>query len=247
MSVNGQPADPPTKVGISLGDTSTSLYTTIAIITALYVRNIYGIGQYIDISMVDSIFSLLEMNLSQYLANDEIPGRIGSRHQTSYPFDSFRAADGYFVIGTATNRAFERLCKVIGMPKLSLVEKFSTDTERGKNASELKVIIEEWASKFTVDEIVNKLITAQVPASPVYNMKQIAESDHIKAREMLVEIEHPIAGKIKVPGQPIKFSETPAKNTMPAPILGQHTEDILKGILNYTDIDIESLKATQVI
>ena len=247
MSITGQPDDPPTRVGASLGDTATALYAAFAISTALYARNLSGMGQYIDISMVDSIFSLLEISLFKYLASGEIPGRIGSRHPVSYPYDVFRAADGYYVIGTWDNTGFSRLCEVMGKTELPSLEKFSTDERRGKNAGELKAIIEDWSSKLTVEDVLKRLEKGSVAAGPIFDMKQIAESQHIKARQMLVEVEHPIAGKIRIPGVPLKFSLTPGRVERPSPLLGEHTEEILTTLLGYDKRAIQGLRDSGVI
>lgn len=247
MSINGHPADPPTRVGVSLGDTSSALYAAFAIVTALYARKEHGTGQFIDVAMVDSIFSLLEMSLFKYLGRGEVPGLIGSRHPTSYPYDVFNAADGYFVIATFDNGQFKRLCDVMEQPGLVTVEKFCTDTLRGDNAVELKAIIEKWASRFTVSEVVELLEKYGVPASPIYDIRQISESEHTRARGMLVDVEHPIAGRIRLPALPVKFSGTPARIESPPPMLGQHTEEVLSRYLNYGKADIDRLRETGVI
>ncbi len=247
MSINGHPGDPPTRVGVSLGDTSSALYAAFAIVTALYARKEHGTGQFIDVAMVDSIFSLLEMSLFKYLGRGEVPGLIGSRHPTSYPYDVFSASDGYFVIATFDNGQFKRLCDVMEQPGLVIVEKFSTDTLRGDNAAELKAIIETWASRFTVSEVVELLEKHGVPASPIYDIRQISESEHTRARGMLVEVEHPIAGRIRLPALPVKFSGTPARIESPPPLLGQHTEEVLSRYLNYGKADIDRLRETGVI
>lgn len=242
MSINGQPDSPPTKVGISLGDTSTSLFAAFSIVSALYARKTQGVGQYVDASMVDSLFALLEMSLFQYLVNGTVPGRVGSRHPTSYPYDTFRAADGYFVIGTATNRAFLRLCEAMEMPGLIEQEEYATDTRRGLNDKALKAIIEKWAGDYTVEQIVAKLESHMVPVAPVWNIEQIATSEHIQSREMLAEVEHPVAGTTRLPQFPVKLSQTPARINRPAPTLGQHTEEILAGLLGYDAAKLGKLK-----
>jgi len=240
MSVNGQAGAPPTRVGVSLGDTSTALYTAFAIVTALYHRQKTGQGQAIDVSMVDSVFSLLEMSLFKYLGDDgEIPGRIGSRHPTSYPYDVFEAKDGYFTIATFDNVGFQRLCAAMDNDALLADERFGTDTVRGKNDAALKEIIHEWSKPLGVDEVLAKLEKHRVPSSPIYDIAQIAESEHIKVREMLVDVEHPAAGKTRLPALPVKFSETPAQIQCASPLLGEHTKEVLRDILG---LDVHTIK-----
>jgi crotonobetainyl-CoA:carnitine CoA-transferase CaiB-like acyl-CoA transferase len=247
MSITGQAGSPPTRVGASLGDTSTALYAAFAVVTALYHRRIHGVGQFIDVAMVDSIFSLLEMSLFKYLGRGEVPGRIGSRHPTSYPYDVFRAADGYFVIATFDNPGFTRLCEAMGQPDLASREEFATDTLRGRHAEALKAVIEAWASAMTVDQVIAILERKRVPVSPIYNIDQIAESEHIKAREMLVEIEHPVAGKVRLPALPVKFAATPAVIASPPPALGQHSAEVLETILKYSPERIAALRKAGII
>lgn len=247
MSINGQPGDPPTRVGVSLGDTATSLYTAFAVVTALFARQRYGIGQYIDASMVDSIYSLLEMSLFQYLAGGATPGQIGSRHPTSYPYDVFRASDGFFVVATYDNTGFKRLCDAMGRQDLPAEAHFETDIQRGLHAAELKKIIEGWSTAMTVVQVLDVLEKHLVPCSPIFDIAQISESEHIKARRMLVEVEHPVAGKTKLPALPVKLSETPAAIGGPSPLLGQHTEQILADVLGLEDQEINRLKVEEVI
>ena len=248
MSVNGDAGAPPTRVGVSIGDTSTALYTAFAIVTALYNREKTGKGQAIDVSMVDSVFSLLEMSLFKYLGDDgEVSGRIGSRHPTSYPYDVFEAKDGYFTISTFDNTGFSRLCTAMEKKTLLEDERFLTDTIRGKNDTDLKEIIHTWSKALTVDQVLEILEKNSVPSSPIYDIGQIAESDHIKEREMLVDVEHPVAGKTRLPALPIKFSNTPAKIQGPSPLLGEHTKEVLRQILELDEEAIKDLEAKKVI
>lgn len=226
-SITGHPQQPPTRVGSSIGDMSAALYTAYGIMVALFHRQRTGEGQYIDVAMVDSIFSLLESNVMRYTIEGTVPERIGSRHPISSPFDIFKAQDGYIVIAVANDSLFKRLCSIMGRPELEQDERFCKDALRTKHVDELKLIIEDWLQAYTVEEAVEMMNNGGVPSSPILNIQEICEDDHIAVREMLVELEHPIAGKTKILGNPVKFSKTPAIINKPSPSLGEHTDEIL--------------------
>ncbi|WP_153722859.1 CaiB/BaiF CoA transferase family protein [Sporosarcina cascadiensis] len=227
-SITGHPDNPPTRSGASLGDMSAALYAAYGIMVALFHRERTGIGQAIDVAMVDTIFSLLEHNVMRYTSEGVIPERIGSRHPISAPFDVFETKEGSIVIATANEPLFVKLCSVMGKEELLEDERFKTDILRGKNEAELKVILEEWLSGYTADEAVDLISQAGVPCSTILNIAEISESDHIKEREMLLDVEHPVAGKTRIPGNPVKLSATPVQIKSPSPALGEHNNMIKK-------------------
>ena len=230
-SITGHPDQPPTRAGASLGDMSAALYAAYGIMVALFHRERTGEGQFLDVAMVDSIFSLLEHNVMRYTSEGVVPERIGSRHPISAPFDVYVGSNGYVVIAVANDSLFRKLCTVMGRMDLCEDSRFYTDIQRGKHESELKVIIEEWLQGYTVDEAVNLINDGGVPSSPILNIDDICESEHTKIREMLIEIDHPVAGKTKIPGNPVKLSKTPSVIKSASPGLGEHNEKIL-GMLN---------------
>ncbi|HLR68866.1 MAG TPA: CoA transferase [Virgibacillus sp.] len=227
-SITGHPDQPPTKAGASLGDMSAALYTAYGIMVSLFHRERTGEGQYVDVAMVDTIFSLLESNVMRYTSEEIVPERMGNRHPISAPFDTYKANDGYVVIAVANDSLFERLCVVIDKPELCEDPRFYTDVEREKNESELKLIIEGWLQQYTVEEAVEHINNGGIPSSPILNIDEICESEHTKIREMLVEIEHPIAGKTVVPGNPVKLMKTPPVIKDPSPNLGEHNEKYIR-------------------
>ena len=228
VSVTGHPGQQPTRAGASLGDMSAALYAAYGIMVALFHREQTGEGQYIDIAMVDSIFSMLESNVMRYTAEGMIPERIGSRHPISTPFDIYEAQDGYIVIAVANDSLFKRLCAVMKHPELEKDERFHTDVQRTQNEAALKVIIEKWLQGHTIKEAVALMNNGGVPSSPILHIDEICESKHTKVREMLVEMDHPVAGKVKIPGNPVKLSKTPPVIDRPSPGLGEHTDEILE-------------------
>ncbi|MBY0224041.1 MULTISPECIES: CaiB/BaiF CoA transferase family protein [Sporosarcina] len=229
-SITGHPDNPPTRSGASIGDMSAALYAAYGVMVALFHRERTGIGQAIDVAMVDTIFSLLEHNVMRYTSEGVVPERIGSRHPISAPFDVYESKEGSIVIATANDPLFVKLCKVMNTEHLLDDERFKTDILRGENEAELKVFIEEWLSNYTADEAVELISEAGVPCSTILNIAEISESDHIKEREMLLEVEHPVAGKTRIPGNPVKLSATPVKVTSPSPALGEHN-DMIKNLM----------------
>lgn len=223
-SITGHPDTPPTRSGASLGDMGAALYAAYGIMIALFHRERTGLGQAIDVAMVDSIFSLLEHNVMRYTSEGVVPERIGSRHPISAPFDVYEGKDGYVVIATANDSLFGRLCKVMEKEELISDERFATDIERGKNESELKIIIEEWLENYTAEEAVEIINEVGVPSSMILDIAEISESDHVKEREMLLDIEHPVAGSTRIPGNPVKLSSTPVQINKPSPALGEHND-----------------------
>jgi CoA:oxalate CoA-transferase len=226
-SITGHPDNPPTRTGSSLGDMSAALYAAYGTMVALFHRERTGEGQYLDIAMMDSIFSMLETNVLRYTVDNIVPTRIGSRHPISTPFDIYVAKDGYIVIAVANNPLFEKLCNVIGKPELLNDPKFVTDSLRTENEKQLKDILETWLKDYSVDEAEMLIGSAGVPCSRINSIKDVIEDEHTKVREMLVEIDHPIAGQMKLAGNPVKLSLTPPKIEESSPMLGEHNDEII--------------------
>lgn len=243
MSITGYEDTPPTRTGSSLGDMSAAMYAAYGTMVALFHRQQTGEGQFVDVAMMDSIFSLLESNIMRYTIDNITPQRIGSRHPLSSPFDVYAGKNGYVVIAIANDSLFSKLCTFIGKPELAEHPKFSTDPQRKVNENELKAIIEEWLKQHDVHDVVERANNNGIPCAPISTVNEVCESEHIKVREMLVEIEHPVAGTIKIPGHPVKFSNTPAVIKDPSPGLGEHTDEILQNVLNYDQAKVKELLA----
>lgn len=245
MSITGYP-DTPTRVGTSLGDINAGNFMSIGILAALIQRGRTGQGQRIDISMQDCIFAILENAVVRYTMSGQTPARIGSRHASVAPYDVFQASDGHVIIACANEATWQRLCKAMG--KLQLIEdkRFLLNDNRSCNITELSAIINGWTGQFTMDEILAILQQYAVPGAPILTIADLASDPHIQARNMLVEIDHPVAGKVRIPGNPIKLSASEDSVERPAPVLGQHSEEILQQ-LGYTAERIAQLKETHII
>lgn len=229
MSITGYPDNPPARVGCSLGDISSGLYAAFGIVTALFHKQQTGEGQYIDVAMMDSVFSFLESNIMRHTVSGVVPSRIGGRHPISAPFDSFNAKDGLVIIAIASDAHFSILCELAGHPEWMKNPLFNSDPNRELNQSALKKNIEAWLSNFTVDEAIELMQKKGIPCSEILNIEQICKDPHIFEREMLVSIDHPIAGEMLIPGNPVKLSKTPPMIKGSSPLLGEHNSEFLPG------------------
>lgn len=227
MSINGYPETPPTRVGASLGDTSAGLNAAIGIITALFHRERTGEGQHIDVAMVDSIYALLESNVMRYTVEKKIPQRIGNRHPISAPFDIYQTKEGYLAIAIANDSLFDKFCRLINREDMLLDPRFYTDSNRQRYQKSLKAEIENWLYGYTAVDAADLLEQGGIPCSVIFNVKDISESDYIREREMLVDINQSEHGTFRIPGNPIKLSSVKQININPAPKLGEHTEAVL--------------------
>ena len=242
MAITGQADGPPTRVGSSIGDIFSGSFATIGILAALRVKEKTGLGQQVDIAMMDAVVSVLENAVVRYTVTGEIPQRTGSAHPSIAPFDVFEAQDGWFVIGVGNDMLWERFCKAINKTDLLNDSRFTTNPKRSENYKELKPIITEWSKGKTVEETLNILINAGVPVGEVNTIDKIVDDPNIKLREMIVEVEHPRAGKVKITDTPIKLSLTPGKVEKASPLLGEYTEEILNELLGFSKEEIKSLK-----
>jgi crotonobetainyl-CoA:carnitine CoA-transferase CaiB-like acyl-CoA transferase len=213
----------------------------------LLQRGITGAGQHVDVAMLDSIFSLQMVSLSQVLGGAPLAGRIGNSHPISAPMDSYAAVDGHVVIAVANDPLFARLAWALSRPELTSDERFSTDPARMSNQHELREVIEAWTSVRGVDVIVTELEIAGVPAAPIWDIEQLAASDHAAHRGLVQTVEHPTAGTVSVVPQPVHFSAAAATGTLVAPTLGQHTDEVLSHDLGLSPAEIAELHANGVV
>jgi formyl-CoA transferase len=231
LSITGWPDSPPTRSGTAIGDILSALFCCIGILSALNIREKTGRGQQIDVSLVDSVFSSLENIPQKYYVEGNVPQRIGNRYEFIYPYDTFKAKNGWVVIGIANNDIWTRFIETSGLVQLK-IDRFATNSLRVKNHEELRLILEEWTKTKDRNEIVVLLNNNRIPSCPILNIKDISDDPHIsKAREMVVNIEQPGLGSVKIQGNPIKMSETKPNPRGPAPELGQDTETILYDML----------------
>jgi formyl-CoA transferase len=229
MGITGWPDGPPTRTGTAIADILSALFCTIGILSALHAREIHGKGQKIDIAIVDSVVASVGALLQIFLVEKRIPKRTGNKYDFIAPYESFPAKDGWFVLGVGNDNIWKKFCEAIGRKDLLLDSRFKTNADRVKNNVPLAELITAWSSALTLREILALLEGNGVPAAPIYDLEQIVNDPHIvSAREMIQEIIHPIAGMIKLVGNPIKMSMTNPHIRSSAPLLGQHTDSVLK-------------------
>lgn len=246
MSITGHPENPPTRVGTSLGDINAGLFMSTGILAALWQRERTGQGQRIDISMQDCIFAILENAVVRYTMTGHVPTRIGSSHATVAPYDVFEAKDGYVIIACANEATWKRLCEAMGQPSLSAEARFALNPQRVEHMKELYAVIAGWSSGLSLAEVLTTLEAHAVPAAPVLTMDALVNDPHLKARNMLVETQHPVAGSVVVPGNPIKLEASPDSIESAAPVLGQHTDEVLRE-LGYDESALQELRGRRVI
>lgn len=248
MSTTGWPDGEPTRTGTAMGDVLGGLSVTIGILAALRHRDATGQGQKVDVALVDSAVASLEIINMIYLVEGRIPQRIGNRYESTYPYDSFKATDGSLVIGTANDKLWQILCKEMDRPDLAAKEEWARVRDRVREHAAVKIEVESWTRQHTVAELVDRLLSAGVPAAPIYDIAQVVADPHIGgAREMFVDIEHPVAGKMKITGSHIKLSETPTSIRKPSPALGENNSEIYGGRLGLSEAELQVLKDEKVI
>jgi crotonobetainyl-CoA:carnitine CoA-transferase CaiB-like acyl-CoA transferase len=227
ISVTGHPGGPPTKVGVPISDLNAGMYAVYGILSAYVHRLKTGEGQYVDTSLLEGAVAYTFWESSIYFATGEIPPPMGSAHRLNAPYQVFDTQDGALSVGAANQSTWERLCKVLERQDLAQDPRFLTNADRIRHCRQLAATLQPVFRQRTTAAWLALLNEAGVPAGPIYNMAQVYEDPHVRAREMLVELDHPIAGTIKNIGIPVKLSRTPGRIRRPAPLLGQHTEEVL--------------------
>lgn len=227
MSGTGYPGLPPVKNSIPIADLGSGLLALYGILSAVVGREHSGEGQFIDASLFETAIGLSIWETAEYWGTGRVPGPIGSANRMSAPYQAVRAADGYLVIGAANQKLWISLCKVINRPELIEDTRFLDNPGRLRNREALIEEIEKSFAARSSEDWAEALLAAGVPAAPIYDYEQALQSEQASARDMVMEIDHPVEGTIKALGFPVKMSATPQEVRHPPPLLGQHTEAIL--------------------
>jgi crotonobetainyl-CoA:carnitine CoA-transferase CaiB-like acyl-CoA transferase len=246
MSITGEPNGNPVKVGVPICDLVCALYCTIGALSALRVREQTGRGQFIDVSLFESGVSLEVWEAGRYFATGEIPGPLGSAHQTAAPYQAIRAADGYFTVGATTPRNWRSFCDVLDHPEWASDERFKDNPSRHARRDVLIPMIEQVTSRQPRSFWVSLLQDAGVPCAEIQTYDQVFHDPQLRARNFFWKGRHSKLGDVEQIGSPIHFSETPVRQDKAGPALGENTSEVLLA-LGRTDAEISELKTKGVL
>ncbi|MDR0966485.1 MAG: CoA transferase [Myxococcales bacterium] len=247
MSITGPDAAHPTKVGTSISDISAGVFTCIGILAALNHRHRTGEGQMVDVAMLDCMVAMLENAVARFAASGVSPLPIGNRHPSITPFSTLTTSDGMLAIACGNDALFQRFCNLIGRDGLPTDERFATNAARTAHWADLEPLLNEAMGQQSKAHWMEVFEKAAIPCGPINDIEALSADPQVIARQMLVDVVHPIAGPLKVPGAPIKFSESKAEVHAPAPVLGADNADIFGKRLGLSQEKLDALKANGVI
>ena len=241
MSITGEPGRPPVKVGIPITDLGAGLFAVTGILSALLARARTGRGQRVDTSLVDAGVALSVWEATQYFSGRGVPEPLGSAHRMNAPYEAIRCADGYVTIGAANDRTFQRLCDALEHPEWATNPDYADNARRVAHRAALAARIEEVMVRHPREHWLALLERHGVPSGPINTFADVMADPHVLARELVVDTEHPTLGRIKTLGTPVKLSDTPLIPGRPAPLLGQHTDEVLAGV-GFSDAQIGRMR-----
>src|SRR5262245_45822624 len=244
MSITGSAAGPSFRLGVAIADIVSGMFAAQGITAALLARERSGRGQFVDVSMLDSVVALLTYQAGILFATGTAPARLGNRHPTIVPYETFSASDGEFVLAIGNDDQWCRFTVVAG---LTDVERFATNRQRVTGYAELKPILDRVLATRTRAQWIEALGAAQLPCGSVRDLQEVFADPQVAARGMVTELDHAIAGLLRLVGSPLKFSDTPCAIRRPPPTLGQHTDEVLTIDLGLAATEVDQLRASGVI
>jgi crotonobetainyl-CoA:carnitine CoA-transferase CaiB-like acyl-CoA transferase len=242
MSVTGPVEGPPSRVGIPIIDITSGMFASTAILSALHVREKTGEGQLVDVSLFDSHIALLSNVASNYLVGEEPPRRLGNAHPNLVPYQAFSARDGWLIVGVANEKQWGLLCDMLDRPDMKTDSRF---TPNGNRVANRKILVDELTEIFSqrdVNDWLADMVNAGLPCGPINSIPDVFSHPQAQARNMTIESEHASAGTVKMTGFPYKLSQTPAEIHRPPPTLGQHTDEVLTSVLDYSVENVSALR-----
>jgi crotonobetainyl-CoA:carnitine CoA-transferase CaiB-like acyl-CoA transferase len=242
MSVTGTVEGPPSRVCIPIIDITSGMFASTAILSALHVREKTGEGQLVDVSLFDSHIALLSNVASNYLVGEEPPRRLGNAHPNLVPYQAFSARDGWLIVGVANEKQWGLLCDMLDRPDMKTDSRF---TPNGNRVANRKILVDELTEIFSqrdVNDWLADMVNAGLPCGPINSIPDVFSHPQAQARNMTIESEHASAGTVKMTGFPYKLSQTPAEIHRPPPTLGQHTDEVLTSVLDYSVENVSALR-----
>ncbi|MFC5462534.1 CaiB/BaiF CoA transferase family protein [Massilia niabensis] len=251
MSVTGErddlPGGGPQKAGVALTDLMTGMYATIAVLAALTHRDRTGVGQYIDMALLDTQVAMLANVGSNYLNSGKAPKRWGNAHANIVPYQTFACLDGHIIVAAGNDGQYQKFVEAGGRPDLASDPRFATNPLRVQNRDVLVPLLAEMVATRRRDEWIAMLEAVGVPCGPINDVGEVFANEQVQARAMAVELPHPAAGKVTLVRNPMKMSATPATSGIAPPLLGQHTEEVLRDVLGKSGDEVKALRERGVV
>jgi crotonobetainyl-CoA:carnitine CoA-transferase CaiB-like acyl-CoA transferase len=248
MAITGEPGRLPARMGIPMGDLAGSMFAAYSISAALYSRERTGEGSRIDLSLLDCLASMLTYVAQYYFSGGEVAEPQGSGHMSVVPYGAFATKDRPIVIAIFVEKFWTNLCDVVGLPEMGRDERLASTAGRLTHRDEVNSRLGERFLTDTQEGWIRKLMEARIPCAPILGIDQVPEDEQIQHRDMVVEVEHPTAGKLRMLGDPVKISPEPeGEHFRPPPLLGEHIEEVLRDVLGYSEARIAALKDVKVI
>ncbi|OGA17850.1 MAG: CoA-transferase [Betaproteobacteria bacterium RIFCSPLOWO2_02_FULL_66_14] len=251
MSVTGEPdgapGGGPQRAGVPVADIITGMYASIAICAALAHRAETGAGQHLDLALLDSQIAMLAYQNTNYFSTGTPPRRIGNLHPNIVPYQPFRTSDGEVILACGNDNLYRKFCEAAGCAELARDPRFATNGQRVGNRAELTRLLQAVFVERSTSEWIELLEAAGVPNGPINDIAQVFEEPQVKARGIRIEAEHPVAGPLAMVASPMRFSATPLEHKVPPPLLGQHTDEILRALLGKSDGEIRRLRADRIV
>jgi crotonobetainyl-CoA:carnitine CoA-transferase CaiB-like acyl-CoA transferase len=244
---DGQPGAGPQKVGIAITDVLTGMYASVAILAALTHRERTGEGQYIDCALLDTIIAFNANQIVSYFCSGRIPIRYGNAHAQVVPYEVFPTSDGHIILAIGNDGQFKRFCEIAGCAELADEPRFKTNSQRIVHRAELIPLIAEVMRQRSKQEWIAALEEATVPCGPINNMKEVFEDPQVRHRGLRIDIPHPRGGTAPVVASPMRLSETPVEYRIAPPLLGQHNEEIYRGLLGKSEAELARLKSAGIV
>src|SRR5688572_16669469 len=251
MSITGEaddkPGGGPQKAGVAIADLMTGMYSSVGILAALHERNASGLGQHIDMALLDTQVAWLANQNTNYLIGGDTPKRMGNAHPNIVPYQTFPTRDGDFILAIGNDNQFRKFCVAAGIPEVGADPRFADNIARCENRQACIDAIAPAIKKKTTAEWIETLEPIGVPCGPINRLDQVYDDPQVRHRGMKIEVPHPLAGLVPLVANPIRYSRTSLDYEMPPPLLGQHTDEVLREMLGKTEAEISALRAKKIV